>query len=156
VIVWPGGQVDAMRSWRKRDQVVLGGRKGFIRQAIRSAVPIVPVATVGGHDTLFILTEGHWIAEPLDKLTGLKKKLRGELLPIALGIPFGITLETVPTHIPLPAKIRTELLEPIQLDTDPARVDDQQYVDRMYRQVEQRLQAAVNRLAKRRSLPIFG
>ena len=156
VIVWPGGQVDAMRSWRKRDQVVLGGRKGFIRQAIRSAVPIVPVATVGGHDTVFVLTEGRWIVKPLDRLLGIKKKLRGELLPIVLGVPFGITLETVPTHIPLPAKIRTELLEPMQLDTDPARVDDQQYVDRMYREVEQRLQAAVDRLAKRRSLPIFG
>jgi len=156
VIVWPGGQVDAMRSWRKRDQVVLGGRKGFVRQAIRSAVPIVPVATVGGHDTVFVLTEGRWIARPLDRLFGLKKKLRGELLPIVLGIPFGITLETVPTHIPLPAKIRTELLEPLRLDTDPARVDDQQYVDRTYREVEQRLQAAVDRLAKRRSLPIFG
>jgi Diacylglycerol acyltransferase len=35
VVVWPGGEVDAMRSWKKRDQVVLGGRKGFIRLAIR-------------------------------------------------------------------------------------------------------------------------
>ena len=42
VIIWPGGEVDAMRNWRRRDQAVLGGRKGFIRQAIRSGVPIVP------------------------------------------------------------------------------------------------------------------
>ena len=62
VIVWPGGDVDAMRNWRRRDQAVLGGRMGFIPQAIRSAVPIVPVASVGGHDTVFVLSEGRWIA----------------------------------------------------------------------------------------------
>jgi hypothetical protein len=42
VIVWPGGEQDAMRSWRKRDKAVLAGRKGFVRQAIRSGVPIGP------------------------------------------------------------------------------------------------------------------
>jgi hypothetical protein len=39
------------------------------------------------------------------------------------------------------AKIRTELLEPIHLDPDPDEADDQ---------------ASVDRLAKRRSFPLFG
>ena len=107
VIIRPGGDVDAMRNWRRRDQAVLGGRKGFLRQAIRSGVPIVPVASVGGHDTVFVLSEGRWIANGLDRISGLKKKLRGTQLPIVLGIPFGVTIETIPTHLPLPAKIRT-------------------------------------------------
>ena len=124
VIIWPGGDVDAMRNWRKRDEAVLGGRKGFIRQAIRSGVPIVPVASVGGHDTVFVLSEGRWIANGLDRVSGLKSKLRGTRMPIVLGIPFGLTIETVPTHLPLPAKIRTELLDPIEVDTDPERVND--------------------------------
>jgi hypothetical protein len=34
--VWPGGEEDAMRNWRKRDVAVLAGRKGFVRQAMRS------------------------------------------------------------------------------------------------------------------------
>jgi len=42
VIILPGGDVDAMRSRRRRDEAVLGGRTGFVRQAIRSGVPIVP------------------------------------------------------------------------------------------------------------------
>ena len=29
VVLWPGGEVDALRSWSKRDKAVLGGRKGF-------------------------------------------------------------------------------------------------------------------------------
>jgi 1-acyl-sn-glycerol-3-phosphate acyltransferase len=156
VIVWPGGEEDAMRSWRKRDTAVLAGRKGFVRQAIRSGVPIVPVATIGGHDTVFVLSEGRWLADGLDRLIGLKKRLRGATLPIALGVPFGIAPEILPTHIPLPAKIRTELLEPIRVDTDPARLDDRQYVDRIYLEVETAIQAGMNRLAKRRRLPVFG
>ena len=77
VVIWPGGDVDAMRSWRRRDEAVLGGRMGFVRTAIRSGVPIVPVATVGGHDTAFVLSEGRWLANGLDRVSGLKRKLRG-------------------------------------------------------------------------------
>jgi 1-acyl-sn-glycerol-3-phosphate acyltransferase len=156
VIIWPGGDVDATRNWRKRDQVVLGGRKGFVRQAIRSGVPIVPVASVGGHDTAFVLSEGRWIANGLDRISGLKEKLRGSRLPIVLGFPFGLTIETIPTHLPLPAKIRTELLDPIHVDHDPERVDDREYVNSIYREVESAIQDAMNRLAKQRRFPIFG
>jgi 1-acyl-sn-glycerol-3-phosphate acyltransferase len=156
VIIWPGGDLDAMRNWRRRDEAVLGGRKGFVRQAIRSGVPIVPVASVGGHDTAFILSEGRWIANGLDRISGLKRKLRGTGLPIVLGIPFGLTIETVPTHLPLPAKIRTELLDPIHVDKDPERVNDREYVNSIYREVESAIQYAMDRLAKQRRFPIFG
>jgi 1-acyl-sn-glycerol-3-phosphate acyltransferase len=145
-----------MRAWRKRDQVVLGERKGFVRQAIQSGVPIVPVATIGGHDTVFVLSEGRRIADVLDRLFGLKRILRGENFPIVLGFPFGITPEILPAHVPLPAKIRTELLEPVYVDTDPERAQDDSYVNRMYREVERRIQAGVDRLAKRRSFPVLG
>jgi 1-acyl-sn-glycerol-3-phosphate acyltransferase len=156
VIIWPGGEVDAMRNWRRRDQVVLGGRKGFIRQAIRSGVPIVPVASVGGHDTVFVLSEGRWLANGLDRVTGLKRKLRGVTMPIVLGLPFGLTVETIPTHLPLPAKIRTELLDPIRVDKDPERADDRAYVDSIYLEVEAVIQDAMDRLVKQRRFPIFG
>jgi 1-acyl-sn-glycerol-3-phosphate acyltransferase len=156
VIIWPGGDVDAMRSWRKRDQAVLGGRKGFVRQAIRSGVPIVPVASIGGHDTAFVLSEGRWIANSLDRISGLKKKLRGTRMPIVLGIPFGLTIETIPTHLPLPAKIRTEVLDPIHVDHDPDRVNDREYVDSIYLEVKSALQDGMNLLAAQRRFPIFG
>ncbi len=151
VILWPGGEVDSYRTWAKRDQVVLGGRKGFIRLAIRQGVPIVPVATVGGHDTFFVLSEGRGIATAL----GLKKRARVEIAPITLSVPFGITLELLPTHIPLPAKIRTEFLEPVELDSDPERANDNEYVDKMYHDIEDRIQAGVDRLAQRRKFFVF-
>jgi hypothetical protein len=77
-------------------------------------------------------------------------------MPIVLGIPFGLTIETIPTHLPLPAKIRTELLDPIYLDDDPERVNDRQYVDSIYLEVEAALQDGMNRLARQRRFPIFG
>ena len=155
VVIWPGGDVDAMRNWRRRDEAVLGGRMGFVRTAIRSGVPIVPVATIGGHDTAFIVSEGRWIANGLDRVSGLKTKLRGSRLPIVLGFPFGLTIETIPTHLPLPAKIRTELLDPIHVDHDPERVNDGEYVASIYREVESAIQGGMNRLAKQRRFPIF-
>jgi 1-acyl-sn-glycerol-3-phosphate acyltransferase len=152
VILWPGGEVDAYRSWKKRDTAVLGGRKGFIRLAIRAGVPIVPVATVGGHDTLFVLSEGRGLA----KLLKLKERMRSDVAPITLSWPFGVTLHLTPfQHIPLPAKIRTQFLEPIDLGNDPALADDQEYVDTMYDLVESRIQEAMDKLAKKRKFPIF-
>ena len=158
VVIWPGGDLDAMRNWRRRDEAVLGGRMGFVRTAIRSGVPIVPVASVGGHDTAFVLSEGRWLVNALEHISvlrGLKEKLRGSQLPIMLGIPFGVTIETIPTHLPLPAKIRTELLDPIHVDHDPERVNDRDYVESIYHEVESAIQDAMNRLAKRRRFPIF-
>jgi 1-acyl-sn-glycerol-3-phosphate acyltransferase len=158
VVIWPGGDVDAMRSWRRRDVAVLGGRMGFVRTAIRSGVPIVPVASVGGHDTAFVLSEGHWLVHGLERISalkGLKQQLRGSHLPIMLGIPFGLTIETIPTHLPLPAKIRTELLDPVHVDHDPERVNDHDYVESIYYEVESAIQDAMNRLAKQRRFPIF-
>jgi 1-acyl-sn-glycerol-3-phosphate acyltransferase len=156
VVVWPGGKVDAMRSWFKRDVATLGGRTGFVEQAIRSGVPILPVATVGGHDTVFVLSEGKWLANALDKLTGLKSTLRGANLPIISGFPFPLAVEVLPAHVPLPAKIRTELLDRIELDDDPDRADDTAYVQKIYDQVESAIQGGMDRLAAKRTLPVFG
>src|SRR6201997_3938193 len=152
VIVWPGGEQDAMRSWRHRDKAMLFGRKGFVRQAIRSGVPIVPVATVGGHDTVFVLSEGRFLA----RWTGLGKRLRGATAPIIAGFPFPLAIEILPAHLPLPAKIRTEFLDPIRVDTDPDRVDDVDYVDKIYDEVEGAIQDGMDRLGQGRKSPLLG
>jgi len=153
VILWPGGEVDAFRSFGKRDQAILGGRTGFIRLAIREQVPIVPMATVGGHDTLFVLSEGRGLAKAL----GLKKRLRSEVAPITLSVPFGIQLHITPfQHIPLPAKIRTEFLEPIYLDSDRDKENDNDYVGEIYQQIESTIQSGMDRLAKKRKFPLLG
>jgi 1-acyl-sn-glycerol-3-phosphate acyltransferase len=152
VILWPGGEVDCYRNWLDRDKAVLGGRRGFIRLAMSAGVPIVPVATVGGHDTLFVLSEGRGLAKALK----LKQRMRSEVAPITLSWPFGLGLHLTPfQHVPLPAKIRTRILDPIYLDGDPKRLDDQDYVDAMYQQIEGAIQSGMDELSARRRFPIF-
>ena len=110
----------------------------------------MPVASVGGHDTVFVLSEGRFLARWSGPLAW---RLRGATVPITLGVPFGIALGILPTHIPLPAKIRTELLDPNYLDKDPERVNDREYVNSIYLEVESAIQNAMNRLAKLRWRP---
>jgi hypothetical protein len=58
--------------------------------------------------------------------------------------------------VPLPAKIRTEFLEPIYFDADPAKENDNEYVETMYKEIESRIQAGMDRLARKRKFPIWG
>jgi hypothetical protein len=111
------------------------------------------MATVGGHETLFVLSEGRGLAKALK----LKERMRSDVAPITLSVPFGVTLHLTPfQHVPLPAKIRTEFLEPVYFDTDPDKENDNEYVNKMYREVESRIQAGMDRLAKKRKFPIWG
>ena len=151
VALYPGGDLDAMRPWRQRDEVVFGGRKGWIRMALEAQVPILPVANVGASDTLFVITGGQKIA----KTFRLDKLLRAKTFPIGFGFPLGIAPAGIP-QIPLPAKLRSEILEPIVLEGDEGDRFDDEYVERAERKIVDELQAGVDRLAARRSFPIFG
>jgi 1-acyl-sn-glycerol-3-phosphate acyltransferase len=151
VALWPGGERDSLRPWTKRDDATLAGRMGFIRLAIRSAVPIVPIATVGGPDSMPVLTSGRRLAKALQ----LDKVARLKLLPIALQVPWGLSPALLP-EIPLPTKIRTAFQDPVELDPDPDRADDRDYVERKYREVCQSIQSGMDTLARRRRLPLFG
>src|SRR4051812_4954729 len=151
VALWPGGEIDSLRPWTKRDEAILAGRKGFIRMAIKAAVPIVPISTVGGPDSMPVLTRGHNLAKALQ----LDKIARLKIMPIALSAPWGLAPAMLP-EIPLPTKIRTAFQEPIELDTDPERVNDDAYVDAMYDEVQGSIQRGMDTLARRRRLPLFG
>ncbi len=151
VALWPGGERDSLRPWTQRDEAILAGRKGFIRLAIRSAVPIVPIATVGGPDSMPVLARGRKLAKllQLDRIAQLK------MFPIALQAPWGISPALLP-EIPLPTKIRTAFQPPIELDTDPDRAEDQDYIDAKYDEVCGVIQRGMDALARRRRLPLFG
>ncbi|MFL5887014.1 MAG: lysophospholipid acyltransferase family protein [Thermoleophilaceae bacterium] len=151
VVLYPGGDLDSLRPWTKRDKVELAGRKGFVRQAIRAQVPIVPVASSGAADTLFVLTDGRRLA----KLFRFDKLFRSKVFPIAVGFPLGLAPGVLP-QIPLPAKLRTEILDPIDVGDDPEREHDNRFVARKYREVEQALQDGMNRLARKRKFPLLG
>jgi 1-acyl-sn-glycerol-3-phosphate acyltransferase len=151
VALWPGGEIDSLRPWVKRDEAVLAGRTGFIRMAIQAGVPIVPIATVGGPDSMPVIASGKRLARVLQ----LDKVARLKMFPIALQLPWGLSPAMLP-EIPLPTKIRTEFQDPIRFEVDPERASDDDYVNRKYREVRNSIQRGMDRLARRRDFPIFG
>jgi 1-acyl-sn-glycerol-3-phosphate acyltransferase len=151
VALWPGGEVDSLRPWVKRDEAILAGRKGFVRMAIKAGVPIVPISTVGGPDSMPVLTRGRRLASALR----LDKVARVKRFPIALSAPWGIGPALLP-EIPLPTKIRTAFQPPVDVDHDPERLKDAEYVDAKYQEVQDSIQRGIDALARRRRLPLFG
>jgi 1-acyl-sn-glycerol-3-phosphate acyltransferase len=151
VALWPGGEVDSLRPWTKRDEAILAGRKGFIRLAINTGVPVVPIATVGGPDSMPVLATGRRIARALQ----LDRVARLKMFPVALQAPWGVSPALLP-EVPLPTKIRTAFQPPVELDHDPERAGDKAYVDRKYQEVQGSIQRGMDALARRRAFPLFG
>lgn len=146
VLVYPGGDVDAHRPWRARHEIRFDGRKGFLRLAKEAGVPIVPVVSVGGHDTYLPLTDGRHLA----KLLRLDKLARLKVLPVSLALPWGLNIGDFGGHLPLPAKIRMEVLDPIDI---VERFGDEADSDEAYGYVTERMQEALTALAAERIAP---
>jgi 1-acyl-sn-glycerol-3-phosphate acyltransferase len=151
VALWPGGERDSLRPWTQRDEAVLAGRKGFVRLAIRAGVPIVPISTIGGPDSMPVLARGRGLA----KLLRLDRVARLKMFPIAIQAPWGISPALLP-EIPLPTKIRTAFQAPIDVEHDQAKANDDGYVEAKYDEVCASIQAGIDALARRRRLPLFG
>ena len=151
VALWPGGERDSLRPWLKRDEAVLAGRTGFLKLAIRSGVPIVPISTVGGPDAMPVLATGRRLA----RLLRLDRVARLKAFPIAIQAPWGLSPALLP-EVPLPAKIRTAFQEPVELDRDPQRAEDDDYIEGKYQEVQASIQRGMDALARRRALPLFG
>ena len=111
VVVYPGGEVELHRRWADRNRICFFGRTGFLRLALETGVPIVPVVSAGGHNTYLPLTDGQGLAHRL----GLDRRFNLKVLPISLALPWGLNVGDFLLHIPLPAKIRIEVLEPIDV-----------------------------------------
>lgn len=144
VMVYPGGDREAM--WRSalRNVVDFGGRRGFIRTALAAGVPIVPIAAVGAHDTLHIFHDLPGLA----RLLGMDRRLRMKVWPLSFSIPWGLTLGPIPPYLPLPARIRIDVLPPIRFErAGAAAAADESYVVACAATVEDAIRAAVGRLA---------
>lgn len=146
-LVYPGSDYDAMRSYKDRNRVMFGPRRGYLRLALRHGVPIIPVVAAGAHETLLILDNGQRLA----KLLRADRWLRVKAWPLALSVPYGLTLGPVPPHLPLPTRIFIEVLEPIVFErSGDEAAADAQYIEDCHRRVLEPMQAALTRLAAER------
>jgi 1-acyl-sn-glycerol-3-phosphate acyltransferase len=153
LIDYPGGDYEVFRPWRERNRIEFGDRTGVIRLALRTRVPVVPAVSIGAHETVIVLARG----ERLAKRLGLDRMFRIKVMPLVLGPPFGVVPGGIPTW-PLPAKITVELCEPIDWSSryGPEAAEDEAVVRDCYKELTNTMQAALDRLAAERHLPILG
>jgi 1-acyl-sn-glycerol-3-phosphate acyltransferase len=149
VLVFPGGDWEVHRPSWERNKVDFGGRKGFIKLALAQEVPIVPVVTVGGQETALFLSRGAGLA----RVTRADKYLRLKVIPISLALPWILNIGDLLGHIPLPAKITSEVLAPIDLREQFGPEPD---LDEVYEHVTRVMQEALTALAAERRFPVIG
>jgi 1-acyl-sn-glycerol-3-phosphate acyltransferase len=149
VLVYPGGAQDVFRLHSLRHQIYLAERKGFIKLALRQEVPIVPVISVGAHDTLFVLADIYKFIEQLHSwgmpwIFGLDP----EVFPIYLGLPWGIAFGPLP-NIPLPTTVHTRICPQITFDRYGVEAaKDKVYVDKCYEIVVGKMQHELDKLVE--------
>ena len=124
---WTSAAAGASSGWRSR-------------RACRSS----RWSAIGGQETALFLSRGEGIA----RLLGLDRMFRLKVLPISLALPWGLNVGDMLGHIPLPAKITMQVLEPI----DVSGMD----VDEAYELVIGQMQTALTALDQERSLPVLG
>ncbi len=149
LLVYPGGDYEVHRPSWESAKVDFDGRKGFIRLALEKDVPIVPVVSIGGQETAFFLSRGEWLA----KLLGLHRMFRLKVLPISLALPWVLNVGDMLGHVPLPAKITTQVLEPMHLRE---RYGEDPDVDEIYYDVLTDMQDTLRGLQAERRLPVIG
>jgi 1-acyl-sn-glycerol-3-phosphate acyltransferase len=169
LLVYPGGEKESFRPYKERKKIEFYQRKGFIRLALQAKVPIVPIVSVGAHETYVILDRGEEIAKKL----GLYDRMRLHGVPITYrglfflwcmvtGLFTFFPLLLAPLafsaiFIPLPAKMTFRILEPIDVCSmvDPAYSDEDNQ-QRIYDHVLEVMRGVHHEEYSKRRLPVVG
>jgi 1-acyl-sn-glycerol-3-phosphate acyltransferase len=149
VLVYPGGAEDVFRPHSQRHQIELAGRKGFIKVALREHAPIVPVVSLGAHDSLIVLTDLYPILQQLrDRGMPWLFGIDPIVFPVYLGLPWGIAFGPLP-NLPLPTQIHIRICKPIEFSRyGRSAANDRDYVDACYTLVEQQMQVELDLLVE--------
>jgi 1-acyl-sn-glycerol-3-phosphate acyltransferase len=130
-----GGQGNRRAYYLERDRYKVKPQKGFapgcggyIKVALRTRSPVVPVAIVGAEEVHYCVGDIPQLAE-------------------YLGVPF---FPLVASPFPLPARIYIRFGEPIRLGALPEAADEQAVVDRLNEQVRSALQTLTDDTLRRR------
>ncbi|MEY2470328.1 MAG: hypothetical protein QOF21_3026 [Actinomycetota bacterium] len=144
-LVFPEGSKGPGKTYGERYQLRRFGRGGFVEIAMRSGVPIVPIAVVGAEESMPILAKNGTLA----KMLGLP------YFPItANAVAFGPLLGSV---LYFPAKFKLRVLDPVYFDV-PA--DQERYSKSMVMdeadQIRIRIQDALYDMLRKRTSVWFG
>ena len=151
VLVFPGGDIGACKPTSKQYKIQLAGRRGFLKVALRRQIPIMPLVSAGGHQSLYLWADGQRIARALR----LPQLVRSNVFPIGFALPYGFIVGTPFPHLPPPVKIHTRVLAPMQLDLPPSAADDPEALDWAYTQVVATMQSALDELRREQRHGLF-
>ncbi|MBF2077323.1 MAG: acyltransferase family protein [Synechococcales cyanobacterium T60_A2020_003] len=149
LLIYPGGVQDVFRPYSERNTIHFHGRRGFIKLALQTETPIVPLISHGAHATLIVLADIYPQIQQLHQwgvpwLFGIDP----EVCPIYLGLPWGIAIGPLP-NIPLPVQIHTRVCHPIVFDRyGEAAAQDKAYVQACYDLVQNQMQSELDRLVQ--------
>ncbi|MCE9670266.1 acyltransferase family protein [Myxococcus stipitatus] len=128
VVVFPEGYQALSKPFAERYRLKRFGRGGFVKLALRTGAPIVPVAIVGSEETSPML---------------------GRLPASFLGLPFVPLTPLGP--VPLPAKWSIRFGEPISMEGVPSEAaDDLGEVQRLTERTREAIQGMLHSLLKER------
>lgn len=130
LVVFPEGSRGISKTFDQRYRLTEFGL-GFMRQALETGSPIVPVAVVGGEEQLISVAN----VKPLAKLLGMPA------FPIIPQLFLGMAF-------PLPTRYRLYFGEPMWFTGDPD--DDDAVIEEKVRKVKATIQSMVNRGLKER------
>lgn len=137
VSVFPEGIKGVGKLYKDRYKLARFGRGGFIRTAMRTRSPIVPVAVVGAEEIYPTLKRADW----LGRLVG------APYLPITPTFPwlgaFGL--------VPLPSKWSIDFCKPVKFKEDsPDMAEDYLVVSLLTEMIRKEIQTTLLRRVKRR------
>ncbi len=140
VSVFPEGYKGVGKLYKDRYKLARFGRGGFVRMALKTKSPVLPVAVVGAEETYISLTK----SDLMSKITGFP------YFPISPTFPWLGPLGL----IPLPTKWYIDIGEPIPMDDyDPKADQNLILVSQLTDQVRSVVQKMINeRLAQRQSV----
>ena len=144
VAVFPEGIKGIGKLYRDRYKLQRFGRGGFIKLALRTGAPLVPVAIVGAEETHPMLTRVTWFAK-------------------SVGIPYVPITPTFPLLgplglLPLPSKWYVRFGSPIDLTADygPEAATDRILVNKLAETVRSQIQTMVDEILDERQSVLFG
>jgi 1-acyl-sn-glycerol-3-phosphate acyltransferase len=169
LLVYPGGEKESFRPYTERKKVDFYQRKGFIRLALKAKVPIVPLVSIGAHESYVILHRGEELAEKL----GLKERFRLHGMPITFrslffawcvtsGLFTFFPLLLAPAaffsiFVPMPAKMDFKILPPVDVNAmmDP-KLTEKENIQKIYDHIVSQMQTVLTEEYAKRKYPVIG
>ena len=141
VAVFPEGEKGMGKLWKDRYRLQRFGRGGFVKLALRTRAPIIPVAVVGAEEAAPMLGKVTWFAKNI-------------------GIPWIPVTPTFPWFgpaglLPLPSKWYVQFGEPIDLGASSGAADDRLLVNKLADQIRSQIQTMIDGLLSKRRSPVL-